>query len=98
VSPKRVDGGQQAIVKVLRQLGAEWIDVSADPRAGCDGILLWRKHAYVVEIKNGDLSASRRKLTENELKTQAKCAVAGAPYLILTSPEQAVELICSIGR
>lgn len=92
----RTDGNQPDIVKALRQLGAEWVDTSADPRSGCDGIVLWRGRSLITEIKNGSLSASRRKLTDNEQETQAKCEAHGVPYLILTSVDQAIDLICSI--
>jgi len=93
MSPRRTDDNQTDIVKVIRQLGGEWIETSGDPRSGCDGILLFRGRSYVTEIKNGSLSASRRKLTDNEQRTQAKCIRTGSPYLVLTSPEHAIEVL-----
>lgn len=96
--PKRVDQNQAAIVAAIRAIGGEWIDTSADPRSGCDGIALWRGRSLVAEIKNGKLPPSARKLTDNEERTRAKCESRGIPYLILTSVDQAVDLICSIGR
>lgn len=91
--PSKVDGNQSEIVKVLRQLGAEWIDTSGDPRSGCDGIIAYRGRALVAEIKNGDLPPSRRKLTDNEQKTKAKCDARGVPYLILLSVDHAIETL-----
>lgn len=91
--PRRTDDNQNEIVKTLRQIGAEWIDTSADPRAGCDGIIAYHGRTIVVEIKNGSLPPSARKLTDNELKTKAKCERAGAPYVVLLSAEHAVEVL-----
>lgn len=91
--PKRTDGTQTAIVAAIRQIGGEWVETSADPRAGCDGIVLYRGRSLVAEIKNGELPPSARKLTDNEQKTKAKCEARGVPYLILLSPIQAIETL-----
>jgi len=96
--PKRIDENQPEIVKALRRIGADWIPTSGDPMIGFDGLVLWRNHVLICEIKDGAKSASRRKLTDNEVKRRRQCESRGIPYLILTSPEQAIELIFSIGR
>jgi len=70
--PKRVDQNQAAIVQVLRQLGASVLHthdlgkgapdliVAYGGRAGSGGV------TTLVEIKNGELSPSRQRLTEDE--------------------------------
>jgi len=96
--PKRTDANQTEVVRALRQIGAEWIPTSGDPMIGFDGLVLWRSRVLICEVKDGSKPPSARKLTDNELKRQAQCESRGIPFLILTSPEQAVELIWSIGR
>lgn len=91
--PKRVDQNQGEVVAAIRAIGGEWIDTSADPRSGCDGIIAYHGHAIIAEIKNGLLPPSARKLTENELKTKAKCDQRGVPYLILLSADHAIEVL-----
>ncbi len=93
---KRVDNNQKVVVQAIKRIGADWLETSADPRCGCDGIVLYKGSAYVAEIKNGSLPPSRQKLTPNELKTQTRCSWRGVPYLILTSPEQAIETLLAI--
>lgn len=93
MSPRRVDANQVCIVQTIKSLGGGWIETSADPRAGCDGILLYKGRAYPVEIKNGAMPPSKRKLTPNEQETQKKCAWRGVPYLILTSVDETIEVL-----
>lgn len=95
---KRTDNNQTEVVKAMRQIGAEWIPTSGDPSIGFDGLVLWRGRVLICEIKDGAKSESQRKLTDNEKKRQSQCESRGIPYLILTSSDQAVDLICSIGR
>jgi hypothetical protein len=95
---KRVDENSSAIVSAIRSVGAEWISTSGDPTIGFDGLVLWRGHVLICEIKDGSKPPSQRRLTENERKRQAQCESRGIAYLILTSPDHAVDLICSIGR
>lgn len=90
---KRVDANQVEVVKALRQVGAEWIPCSEATDCGFDGITLWRGRSLICEIKDGNKPPSQRKLTDNEEKTKAKCEARGVPYLILTSPIQAVETL-----
>lgn len=94
--PKRTDDNSSDVVQAMRQLGADWIPTSGDPKIGFDGILLWRGKSLICEIKNGAKSPSQRKLTDREKKRQAQCAARNVPYLILTSPEQAIETLRSL--
>jgi hypothetical protein len=45
-----------------------------------------------IEVKDGDKSASRRQLTEAQVKFRAKLEAAGIPVVVVTSVEEAVQL------
>lgn len=89
----RTDANQAEIVKVIRALGGEWIDCTDAPKAGYDGLTLWRGRSLVTEIKDGSKPPSARKLTDNEQKTKDKCDQRGVPYLILLSVDHAIEVL-----
>lgn len=91
--PNRTDTNQADIVKVIRALGGEWVDCTDAPKAGFDGVTLWRGRSLITEIKDGSKPQSARKLTDNEKKTQAKCELRGVPYLILLSVDHAIETL-----
>lgn len=90
---KKVDANQAEIVKALRQIGAEWIHTSEAADCGFDGIVLWRGRSLIAECKDGNKPPSQRKLTDNEQKTKQKCEARGVPYLILLSPQNAIETL-----
>lgn len=88
--PSRTDDNQGEIVDAILKIGGDWIGVSEARKAGYDGLILWRGRSLVTEIKNGNLPPSRRMLTDNELKTKARCEAKGVPYLILLSVDDAI--------
>jgi len=60
----KVDANQTAVVKVARQLGAT-VESLATIGRGCPDLLLgYRGKNYLVEVKDGTKSPSRRKLLE----------------------------------
>lgn len=62
----RIDDNQQAIVAALRMIGASVQPLNA-VRAGCPDLLVgFRGQNYLLEIKDGAKSASRRALTDSE--------------------------------
>ena len=66
--PKRVDRKQSQVVTLLRQLGCS-VAVTSDLGQGFPDILVGAAGVSVpVEIKDGTLAPSRRKLTELEQK------------------------------
>ncbi len=95
---KRIDSNQPEIVQALRSVGAEWIPTSGDPNIGFDGIVLFRGHALICEIKDGAKPPSARKLTENEAKRKLQCELHNVPYLILLSVEQAIKSITELKK
>ncbi len=47
----RVDKNQTALVQVIRQMGATWLDLSS-VGGGCpDGLVGWKQQTYLCEIK-----------------------------------------------
>lgn len=85
----RVDGNQAAIVKLIRQLGAVWIPCV--PPFGADGLVLWRKTVFIVEIKDSAQPPSKRRLTENEQKLKNLVTSAGCSYLVWESEADALD-------
>lgn len=91
--PKRTDNNQASIVSALRRLGCEWIPTSGDPKIGFDGVLCFRSCQYIVEIKNGDLSPSRRQLTDTEKKRKAQVESVGVKYNVIETLDEALVMI-----
>lgn len=64
--PKKVDANQKEVVKVFRQLGCS-VQHLHMVGSGCPDIVVgYRGANYLIEIKDGDKSPSRRKLTPDE--------------------------------
>lgn len=95
---KRTDATQTEIVAALRSIGAGWIATSEDARSGIDGVILWRGRAIPCEIKDGSQPASRRRLTDNELRTLRECERVGVPHVILLDADHAIETVLGIAR
>jgi hypothetical protein len=67
VKYKKIDDNQNAIVKLLRKLGATVEPRLAQIGKGCPDILVgYEGLNYLVEIKDGAKSPSQRKLTPDE--------------------------------
>jgi hypothetical protein len=64
--PKRIDSNQPEIVKALRSVGAS-VQSLADLGKGVPDLLVaYRGRNYLLEVKDGSLPPSRRRLTEDE--------------------------------
>ena len=86
----KVDVNQPEIVKALRKFGATVLITSQlkncfDILVGYNGI------NYIMEIKDGTLPPSKKRLTEGELKF--KESWKGGEYYIPESVEQAINII-----
>ena len=86
----KVDVNQPEIVKALRKHGATVLITSQlkncfDILVGYNGI------NYIMEIKDGTLPPSKKRLTEGELKF--KESWVGGEYYIIESIEQAIKTI-----
>jgi hypothetical protein len=92
---KRVDSNQQAIVKALRACGA-----SVEPRLsqvghGVPDLLVgFRGVNLLMEVKDGDKSESRRRLTPDE---QEWIQTWRGQYVIVNSVEDAVRVLNDAG-
>jgi hypothetical protein len=76
----RIDGNHVAIVQTLRDLG----DGFPDLVCGYHG-------THLLELKDGSLSPSRRRLTDDEREWHE--AWLGEPVEVVESPAQAAELV-----
>ncbi len=86
----KIDANQNEIVKTIRKIGATVLITSQlkncfDILVGCNGI------NYIMEIKDGSLPPSKKRLTDGELKF--KESWNGGEYYIVESVEQAIKII-----
>lgn len=87
----RRDGNHNLIVQTIQAMGYDWIDCTCAGQLACDGIALKGSQAVFVEIKNGALPPSARKLTQGEQERKAMCERNHIPYLVIESVDSAVE-------
>lgn len=85
------DANHALIVQTIRTMGHEWVDCTCHPALGCDGLALKNGVTVFVEIKDGTLSPSRRKITEGEIVRMKQCLRAGVRYAVIESVEDALE-------
>lgn len=88
----KVDHNHSDIVEALRQIGAYVIDCSA-LRNAFDLLVAYKGQLFIVEVKNGELAPSQRKLTSGELKCKAMFESVGVTYHVIKSVDEAIELI-----
>lgn len=63
-------------------------------REGDGADLLIETHPmYFVEVKNGDKSASRKKLTEAERRLMAHCEEKDIPYYVVETADEMLQII-----
>ena len=89
---KRVDRNQPEIVKALRRVGAVVKDVHSVPNL-FDLLVYFRGKTYNVEIKDGELVPSKRKLTSGEERCKKDLESVGVTYWIITSLDEALKMI-----
>ena len=86
----KVDKNQKEIVQALRKAGASVLITSQ--LKNCFDILVgFQGVNYIVEIKDGNLPPSQRKLSAGE--TKFKDNWKGGKYYIIESVEQAIQMI-----
>ena len=90
----RTDSNQQEIVTALRRLGA--VVLMTHQLKNCFDILVcFKGSTYMVEIKDGSLSPSQRKLTPGELQFKAKIESVNCKYWVIESVEDALAMLNS---
>ncbi len=95
IAPKRTDRNHREILDALRDVGAVYLDLHALP--GClDALVGFRGQLHLLEIKDGDLPASRRRLTDAERQTIGMLAAVGVDAAVVTNVEDALRAIGAI--
>jgi len=87
---KRVDGNQADIVKALRKVGCLVAITSALGDGFPDLVVAWKKSIYLMELKDGSLPPSARKLTTAEQNFHERWA--GYVHIV-NSVDEALQLI-----
>lgn len=86
---RKIDANQGEIVKVFRSLGCRvWITAALGD-GGPDLVVSRGKNVVLVEIKDGSLPPSKRKLTKDEERFRADWK---AVYYVVETVEQAIML------
>lgn len=86
----RVDGNHAAIMLALRAIGASVADTSAVGQGFPDLVVGLRGRNWLIELKDGSLSPSRRALTPAQVEFKATWR---GQWAVVTSPDEALELV-----
>ena len=94
----KIDDNQPAIVKALRAHGCDVLSLAAVGN-GCPDLLVSRPyyphHYFLLEVKDGEKSASRRELTPAQMKFHAEWK---GPIHIVTSVDEALDAVGIVRR
>jgi len=89
----KVDTNQGDIVRALRKAGCNVLSLAAVGN-GCPDLLACRaEQLHLLEIKDGDKSASRRKLTPHQIQFHAAW-----PVHIVTTEIEALQIIQALNE
>tara|TARA_R110000822_G_scaffold262412_1_gene386789 strand:+ start:3290 stop:3571 length:282 start_codon:yes stop_codon:yes gene_type:complete len=88
----RVDGNQKEVVAALRKSGAVVFHVHTIKNL-FDILVAYNGKLIAIEIKDGTLSPSARKLTPGELKCKAALESVGVKYNVVHSIPEALALL-----
>jgi len=80
----KTDANQSVIVQALEKAGGLWLPLGHP----VDGLVGWRGQWFLVEIKDGRKSPSRRRLTDDQVGFANVCLIANLPLLVVESPEE----------
>jgi hypothetical protein len=86
----RIDGNHVEIVQTLRDLGVS-VFSTAGVGQGFPDLVCGYHGTHLLELKDGSLSPSRRRLTEDERAWHESWL--GEPVEVVKSPAQAAELV-----
>ena len=87
----RTDANHTDVVEMFRHMGCSVFSL-AGVGDGCPDLLVgYLSVTHLIEIKDGDKSPSRRKLTDDEAEWHASWL--GRPVNIVESPAEANELV-----
>lgn len=88
----KVDANHYEIVRALEQIGVGVLDTSGASGGWSDLVTFQRGVMRAVEIKDGDKSASRRKLTIAQVRAHDLARTHGCTIHVVTSVDEALRL------
>lgn len=88
----RTDSNQKEIVAALRNCGAVVFHLHTVKNL-FDLLVAYNGKVYCVEVKDGSLTPSKRKLTDGELECKRKLESVGVTYHVVNSVSEALQLI-----
>jgi len=88
----KVDKNQPEIVKAFRDMGATVL-VTSQLKNAFDLLVGYKGQLYIVEVKDGKLPPSKRKLTEGECACRFNFNAVGVHYHIVESVDDVVNLL-----
>lgn len=87
----KIDANQPDVVDALRRLGATVQSLSAVGSGVPDLLVGWNGRTYLLEVKDGSLPPSARRLTDDQEKWHA--AWCGSPVFVITCQESAIQAL-----
>lgn len=88
----KVDRNQSEIVKALRKCGAAVV-ITSQLKNAFDILVGFQGRLHVMEIKDGELPPSARKLSEGEQKCKTLLEGVNVPYNVVNSVEDALNIL-----
>jgi len=88
----KVDSNQPEIVKALRKIGATVL-ITSQLKNAFDILVGYRGKLFIIEIKDGTLPPSKRKLSPGENKCKKNFGRVGVTYHIANSVDEALNII-----
>lgn len=88
----KVDRNQSEIVNALRMIGATVL-ITSQLKGAFDLLVGYKGKLFIMEVKDGDLPPSARRLTDGESKCKESFENVGVKYYIVTSITDAIETI-----
>lgn len=91
-----IDKNQPDIVRVLRQAGAH-VTITSQLKNAFDLVVVHGGRVFLVEVKDGSLAPSSRRLTEGEQECKKSIEQAGGVYHVITSTAEAKRMLTGHG-
>jgi len=88
----RTDGNHTEVIEAMRNIGAVVYSVASIPNF-TDTLVGYRGQLFIIEIKDGTLPPSKRKLTDGEIKCKTDFERVGVTYHVANSVAEALNII-----
>lgn len=89
----KVDDNHAELVRLWRGMGAYVVDCSHVGEGFPDVLICWRGRLIWAELKDGEKSPSRRKLTGDQVVFHAEAERAGCPVHVIKNETEALALL-----